>query len=310
VGFQPAQDMNMRSPLLIRTILLLAALATAGTDTIAQESDAELIAKVKAVWRKREEATKSFRMEISDTHIRGKNTILLDGSLTKDLEINESQVLAVDDVKVRHQTNGADWCDKINATAPKTVTVVRTAEEFRLLQRFDAGDGEVDAFGIIEPSKPVLVNSYLLPIMEHFRPSSSGMNLDHLEVMKRDVKIDDDTCILLEDSDALGDKITWTKVRRLYYVSLEKEMAIRRYEQYVGVDLHFEMDTDYRRDKKYGWMPEKISGIRHIKKKFFDSCTLVVSKAELNIPIPAETFVLDFPDGMKVTDHRARKPNP
>jgi hypothetical protein len=300
----------MRSSLLLRMILLLAAFAAAGTEILAQESDAELLDRVKAVWKKREEATKSFRFEISDIHVRGKDTVLLSGSLSKDLEVKRSQVVTVDGAKVRHQTNGADWCAKINATAPKTNIEVLTDEEYRLLQRFDAGDGEVEMFGIIEPPKPILINSYLLPIMDHFRPSSSGMNLDHLKVIERDVKIDDDTCILLEDSDALGDKIKWTKVRRLYYVSPDKEMAVRRYEQYIGADLHFQIDTDYRRDEKYGWIPEKISGIRHIKKKFFDSIESVVSKAEFNIPIPAETFVLDFPDGIKVTDRRARKPNP
>ena len=181
---------------------------------------------------------------------------------------------------------------------PRTDIEILSGEDYRTFTRFDWISGEIQMVGRIHPLQP-LNNFYNRPIMDHFRPTS-GINLEHLKVAKREVPVDGEKCVVLEDPD-IG-----AKRRREYYIRPDREFAIQRCVQYFKEHLESQLDTDFQRDKVEGWVPTSISGASYLREKVLNhSSKSTVTKFESNTPIAREAFTVDFPEGTQVRDIRA-----
>jgi hypothetical protein len=141
-----------------------------------------------------------------------------------------------------------------------------------------------------------------LPILLTYRALhpqlGGGIDLSKCKLGTDDVEIGDHTCRLLKE-DADGPRI------REYWVDVEHEYVVRRYQSTRKRGRSVRIDIEYSVDPKHGLVPSTWQClISDSTRRIFESAACSVVSYELNVPLPDSDFQVEFPAGTFVLDKR------
>jgi hypothetical protein len=278
----------------------------------------ETVAAVLKVWQAREQATRSFRCEMSGEFLTGKGSIIstLEGggvehAITEprsDMKANQRSLLVVDGSSMRYERQGMEWADAIKDTAPQTMISTFDGRQSKQLFKRDREDDLVHSRAFVNNNgkHPEAHNLYLSPIIRHFRPISSDFGVIHptqLVSAGPDEVVRGLKCHVLKDPNS--DNLRSCK----FWVASEQGMAIVRYVSYFQDRVENQAEITFRKDDILGWIPAKWSAVRMGGKgaQVLDSCAMVLERCEVNLAVPAGTFDVAFPAGTEVIDYPKRK---
>lgn len=261
----------------------------------------ETLDTIVGVWRERERETKTVQIELAESFLTGKGSIL--GGPPKDIVSDLRCVLIIDGQKIRYERIGEVWTDVVKSSVPETMIAVFDGKVAKVLSQRPRNDDVLHSLGWIRKSRehPDVRNSYLAPALWHYRPLSpslGGFHADQLKLVKTDALVDGRRCLLLEERKA-GKPL----VLRNYWVDPERDMSIVRLVRTWGQVVDHQCDISYQKDPKDGWRPIRWKAISFGDEgKVLHSGEDAVTDCNLNVPIPASSFEIDFPPGTEVFD--------
>jgi hypothetical protein len=290
-----------------RTILLICECAATvlvsltGCVAPASAADAVKLDDIISVWRKREEATRSLRIEMASDYLMVKGP-------PKAIPPNKERwLVAIDGIKMRHERVGEVWTEQIQASAPDTMIAVFDGSTTKALHKRERADDILHSQGWIfkQTKHQDAENVFLSPVIRHFRPVSPTfgvIQIDKLRLVDSDDPVDGIACARLEEKHGNGKVVS-------YWVALDQEMSIVRCASTVKGIADAQVETSFKRDAALGWIPSRWSVTRLDSggKTALDSATTSVTKTEINIRIPPEVFDITFPAGTEVFDRVEEK---
>ena len=273
----------------------------AGCVTLASAADAVKLDDIISVWRKREEATRSLRIEMASDYLMVKGP-------PKAIPPNKERwLVAIDGIKMRYERVGEVWTEQIQANAPDTMIAVFDGSTTKALHKRERADDILHSQGWIfkQTKHQDAENVYLSPIIRHFRPLSptfDAIQFDKLQLADADDPVDGIACARLEETHPNG------KVIR-YWVALDQQMSIVRWAGTINGNPSARLEASFKRDAALGWIPNRwsVTRLANEGKTVLDSATTSVTKAEINIRIPGEDFDMVFPTGTEVFDRVEEK---
>jgi hypothetical protein len=249
------------------------------------------------VWKKREEATRTFRFETTDDHLEVKG-------MPRPVRTSGLRILTVDGVKMKHEIIGDAW-NGIDAAIPMHQITSLNGEHERDLRKLERNDDLLHSTGWIRKGDRHgdVGNIFISPILRHYRPIGStfqDIKLDKLRVAGTDT-LDGVPCVILEETGQPG------RIAK-YFVAPEREMAILRYERTFHGRKTSQAEIAYQHDPKHGWVPERWSAALFEKgDTLMSSGSHTVTHFEINATYSKEMFDVVFPPGTEVFDRVANK---
>ncbi len=287
----------MKSPWRTQPFSIAAfALFAVGSATSVQAAEVTLD-DVLRVWKKREEATRTFRFETTDDHLEVKG-------MPRPVRTSGRRILTVDGVKMKHEMIGDAW-NGIDAAIPMNQISAFDGEHERDLRGLERNDDLLHSTGWIrKPDRHSDVgNIFISPILRHYRPIAAtfaDIKLDKLRVAGTDT-VDGVPCVILEETGKPG------RIAK-YFVAPGREMAILRYERTFQGRRASQAEIAYMRDPKHGWVPDRWSAaIFERGDTLMSSGSHTVTHFEINVTYSKEMFDVEFPPGTEVFDRVANK---
>jgi hypothetical protein len=139
----------------------------------------------------------------------------------------------------------------------------------------------------------------VLPTLRPLDENTGGFNLAAFKPCPS-IQVDGHMCMGLMAHVAGGANGLY----RTVWLDPAMDYSVRRYVQSVGGKPVITLDITYDRDPKHGWIPKRWSSIWMNP----ETDTLVmaenaeVTSYEINVPIPADEFKIEFPPGTNVHD--------
>lgn len=256
------------------------------------------------IWRERELATKSVRIEFGGDYVMGKGS--MPGGPPEDVMTTEERTVVIDGVKMRHERRFSLWNDATNALEPTRRVSVFDGVLSKTLSDPRRADGAHRPLGWVTRAQAHndRSNVYLSPILRHYRPLSPAFGVIKTERLKiADAKeiVDGLSCVVLEEP-----QVDTAQVCK-YWVAPEQEMSIVRFVRLSAGAVMLQADVTYRREDG-AWVPARWKAIRYgSKDNVLDSCSATLKRIEINAPVNAATFDIEFPEGTEVFDGPAKK---
>jgi hypothetical protein len=218
------------------------------------------------------------------------------------------RVVVIAGNSMRHERSGDVWTHTTGATEHHANYAVFDGRRSKMLDETIRKDDALHSTGYVRLTDrhTDVQNIYLSPILRHFRPISptfTCFKLDSLKVLRTDDAVNGDRCIVLEEKQ---DHKFWN---RKYWIVPDKDMAVIRF---AGVrpdgTTDHQVDTEFRKDARFGWIPSSWKAIRCGREgKVFSSASNRVTEIEVNTPIPDSTFDIEFPAGTEVDDDISKR---
>jgi hypothetical protein len=100
-------------------------------------------------------------------------------------------------------------------------------------------------------------------------------------------------------------------LKRSYWVDPAREYIVLREHVVLNGQDYSRMDTSYRRDLKFGWIPNawNFSSVGN-RGTWLHSETATVTAYAINEPMHESIFQVEFPKGAQVTDEGSGQPRP
>ena len=258
------------------------------------------IESVLRVWRERERTVRTLRFELTDEHLVGKGTGAIEGPLEPAAEVTVKRRtnLTIDGDRMRLERLGEDWIAG-RGIRPLTYISLFDGKLNKEFYQHESAIGFLAARGKHSEGG----NTYLSPIIRHFRPFSSAFRplaIDRLKVVATDAEIDKMRCILLEDRLPDGVRVA------SYWVSPEQGMSVVRYQTTFKDHIEWRLDASYKNDPKHGWVPDKWQATHGTPERRLSAGKLIVEKFSINERVPPQTFEFEFPPGTQVNDKITR----
>ncbi|HEV3415509.1 MAG TPA: hypothetical protein VG056_01795 [Pirellulales bacterium] len=145
------------------------------------------------------------------------------------------------------------------------------------------------------------------PVLFAFRPLVPHLGRivpSACKVLPRGGRIDDVQCAIVETYDDVG-------LKRSYWVDPAREYIVLREHVVLNGQDYSRMDTSYRRDLKFGWIPNawNFSSVGN-RGTWLHSETATVTAYAINEPMHESIFQVEFPKGAQVTDGGSGQPRP
>ena len=287
---------------LVHMLVGLLALAAFGRPS-ATAAEPTTLEKVLAVWREREEATKSLWVVIDEQYF-SRAHFDLEGRPIGGRGEKHNRLIAIDGIAFRHERNGELWPPGPDTPAYQTQISAFNGQLQKDLSYIGRDGRRSLDYGHIRhrDRHTDLGNGYLSPILMHYRPLSPKFivfDLDKLAVVSEDERVNGIKCIVLEEKDEFRVNRRW--------VAPERDMGVVRFRSHFRGRLAAEADVTFKHDARLGWYPASWSAATYIRDSVHSSGTQTVEKIELNLDLPASVFDVEFPPGTEVYDHTTRR---
>jgi len=280
--------------------LLLVASAVCSRDSASAEENVTPIESVLRVWRERQRIARTLQFELTDEHLIGKGTGSIEGppEPAGEVTVKRRTTVTIDGDRMRLERLGEDWIAG-QGVRPLTQISLFDGKFNKEFYQHHSTIGFLAARGKHSEGG----NTYLLPVVRHFRPFSAAFRpfaIDRLKVVATDAMIDKTRCILLEDALPEGLRVA------SYWVAPDQGMSIVRHQTTFKGLTEWQLDASYQNDPKHGWIPAKWQASHGTPERRLSAGKLTVEKFSINEPVPAKTFEFEFPPGTQVNDHIKR----
>jgi hypothetical protein len=278
------------------------------------------IEKIAKIWRDRQERLKSVQLTWTEreTVPKGAVSSFLLSALgaddatrrMKDMGIEPGEVippidttfdvavsLSLDGEKVRHVRDDQQWSAKAKSFVAQPETTVfdgATGKTFRPV----AATWMSWPSGIVKARNPIGSSLYLSPVMMSFRPFHTEMRLfdvESLVLTGRRAMVDGNWCLEALQRMQTYEQRVWLDPSRDFvmvrFLSTQKERLTRK------------IDVRYRQHSPSLWLPDSWEIVMfHPDGKLERSMRGTLASCEINLPLEAQEFEIEFPAGTRVVD--------
>lgn len=266
---------------------------------VPQQPGGEDMASITAAWKVRGEEIRSFRVEWEDDEFqpKGAMTSLKSEPIMppKDTVFHLRGSLAVAGEKIADSHTDYVWSSFTGQCDPSTNrSVFRDRVGKALVRR----DGEEYPTGTLNDAPKNTTNLHFLPFFMAFRPALrfAGVYDPETAYIRSSYLRDGERVVVVRTSDHGG------YAEDVHLIPSDK-FKIIKYESFSRGRQILKMNIQYHPNSEYHWQPSSwTTSWWSPQGKLMWSCSVRVTRCEINIPINEEEFELDFPAGTLVTD--------
>lgn len=265
-----------------------------------------LLSTVIEQWRRREDATRSFRFVWQGRQFRGADYHALpqDGDVPANvgqIRIALTTCLHESGCLAKFETDRDYWRAKESRFVPGSTVVSFDGDCQWSLAHKGGEEYPRGAIGGAPDGTLIVKNVWFLPLRMMYWPFHEKFgvfNADELVLASDSDVVDGRECLVVSQSDPKGRVLkVWVDPSR-EYVPIQYTKALR------GVPRRH-ISIDYVNDPELGWVPSSWKRDElNPKSEIMESLAAQVVQREVNAEFTAERFAIEFPSGTYVRDYR------